>query len=251
MPKEKSAAVSRLIAAELDTIQQKHLDILKLQNRELELIEKSQKARSDGDKEQGSIKTTRSVSDVSASPDLSDFSGAIKDSGRELEQLDEILAKVEKRVDHFTGQLLFAFEVSALGQKSFANAMEDAVRHAIAVLASEALVRAAMETAAGFASLAHPFLAPYAPLHFKAAALYAAVGAGAIGGAVAMGGSGGGGASGGASQSSQTAQSSHAASSAPQKIVINVNSSGGSSSDRDIAEAVFEGLKKAKKYGYS
>ena len=237
-----------VLLEQLQQIELKHIEILKLKQRELETVEQEQKKRL-------KRREAEEAPQAAAMPEIARaaYEGfgkaetAIKKSSDELKVFEDMLRRIEKRSDHLVGRLLYAFEVSALGQKNFARAMEEAVQRAISVLASEALVRAAMETAAGFAAMAHPFLRAYAPLHFKAAAIYAGVGAGAGIGLAAMGGSG-----------QETAASyGHYAQPEPprereshapaQQVIINVS---GAASDRDIAEAVYEGLKKAKKYGY-
>lgn len=94
-------------------------------------------------------------------------------------------------------------ELVASGQETIGQALLAGTFEVTKALAMEALPRALMETAAGFAALANPITAATAPLHFTAAGVYGAVAAGAglvagvtgaLGGASPAGAAGAGGA---------------------------------------------------------
>ncbi len=97
--------------------------------------------------------------------------------------------------DGLTAAVTAGFSAWIDGSASAGDAIRASVRDTIKALAIEALQRSIYETAAGVAALTNPVSAPTAAGHFKAAALYGAVAAGAGVAARSLGPAGGSGAS--------------------------------------------------------
>ena len=96
--------------------------------------------------------------------------------------------------DGLTSAVTAAFSAWIDGSAGAADAAKQAVRDTVKALAIEAAQRSIYETAAGIVALTNPVSAPTAAGHFKAAALYGIVAAGAGAAARAIGPAGGSGA---------------------------------------------------------
>jgi len=84
-----------------------------------------------------------------------------------------------------------SLEAALSGSQGFGQAMEQMLKSALAALAAHAFVKVAEEIAFAFSDLANPFMAWHAGFHFKAAAMWGAVGALAGVGAAAIPSGGG------------------------------------------------------------
>ena len=134
-------------------------------------------------------------------------------------------------VGTLTGALKTHFAALITGKETVGEAIKGLVHELTLSLASEAFVRAIMETAHGIAALASIALAPTAPGHFAAAGLYTSVAA--LGGLAA--------AATAPSQSTSTAAAANTAATGSQRVPIGHGGDTGGSSGPSVFNFYYSG----------
>ncbi|GAB4294145.1 MAG: hypothetical protein Kow0090_08720 [Myxococcota bacterium] len=185
---------------------------------------------------------------------------------KEEGELADAISTFDKRLEeakfkwlHFTDTIKTSFgseftsaiEQVIKGEMAFGQAVKNATADILSSLGRQSVAKALMATADGFVAMAMGNLWA-APLFFKAAAIYGGIGSATMSAGALMH-SGGGRATHpreSATANSRDTSSRGSYSKERNPVTINITVESGAT-DRDIAEAVYQGMKKAKKYGYS